>query len=219
MEERKGHNSLAGNSLQKSLIKNPPIKKVQGPSQLEMAALHGLHVKDLYAEPSPGSSLEPNSVTPWLASVLLRGKLQYLVAQWFYLQWLGATQTAGADTLGEHKSKSVLRESSHHLGVYSTGVSRDGTAYIRLQNGFEDTGFEHQSYENEFWLKFRFKCPGAQPAPAKVPGQTPRQQAETLALCAYSSFSAFPLFICPPLIAVGLGFFFPIPNISVAGFD
>lgn len=64
MEERKGDNSLAGNSLQKSLIKNSLIKKVRGPSQLETAALHGLHLKDLYAEPSPGSSLEPNSVIP-----------------------------------------------------------------------------------------------------------------------------------------------------------
>lgn len=35
MEERKGDNSLAGNSLQKSLIKNSQIKKAQGPSQLE----------------------------------------------------------------------------------------------------------------------------------------------------------------------------------------
>lgn len=128
MEERKGDNSLAGNSLQKSLIKNSLIKKVQGPSQLETAASQGLHLKDLCTEPSPGSSLGLNSVTPWSASILLRVKLLYFVSQWFYLQWQGATQTASVYTLGEHNSKSVPKENSNHLGFYSIGIGRVGAA-------------------------------------------------------------------------------------------
>lgn len=116
MKERKGNNSLAGNSLQKSLIKITLIKKVQWASQLETAALHGLHLKDLYAEPSSGSSLEPRSVTPWSVSILLTVKLLYFVGQ-----WQGATQTASVHLFREHKSKSVPMTSSNHLGFCSTG--------------------------------------------------------------------------------------------------
>lgn len=134
IEERKGDNSLAGNSLQKSVIKNILIKKVQGASQLETAASHELHGKDLYAEPSSGSSLEPSSVTPWSVSILLTVKLLYFVGQ-----WQGATQTASVQLFREHKSKSVPMVSGNHLGFCSTGIGRDGAAYIRLHNGFEDT--------------------------------------------------------------------------------
>lgn len=131
MEERKGDNRPAGNNLSKPLDKNSPVKE----SRLETVASCVPHTGNIYAEPSAGSHLRSSSVTTHSVPISLGVKLRCFVGPWSDLYLQGA---ANICVLGEHKSKSDTKESSNHLGLYNTGIGRNGAAYRHLQNSFED---------------------------------------------------------------------------------